>query len=99
VALRALTFDFPRSIGRKYMDGSRCHTPVSILRDQWRPSEAGSPLCDSCREIPFPPPKAQEVASWEIAPNKADPKLDRQPTSSLQAYFNAHAGPGSITAH
>lgn len=42
MALRAFTFDFPRSTGRKYMDGSRCHTPVSILLDHWRPSEAGS---------------------------------------------------------
>src|ERR1019366_10721743 len=24
------------------MDSSRCHTPVSILPDRWRPSQAGS---------------------------------------------------------
>jgi hypothetical protein len=86
VAFRAFAFDFPRSIGRKYMDGSRCHTRVFITRPPAsKPGGIGS--CDSCREIPFSPGSIRGWAGFsrQVSADKRY-ALDRENVSSRLAW-------------
>jgi hypothetical protein len=61
VALRTFAFDFPRSVRSKYVNGSRCHMPISHFTRPTAPKPSYVGRCDSGHEIPAAPgePRSQ----------------------------------------